>query len=170
MFSCQSCGSGRRDRPHSEPSLPLIVAPKAVGTIPSPMWFHSWVTGAPALIGGSLRRRRCSPAGVRAMSIRSASGGFANAAQPNALAQVLRLRREASAPTPLPVWKDALRSGCRAEHRAPGGLAARPHLRSPRERVRAGGGDQALRHPVVDVAEAFEFVPSRMTPSYRERR
>ena len=27
---------------------------------------------------------------------------------------------------------------------------------SARERVRAGGGDQALRHPVVDVAEAVE--------------
>ena len=26
----------------------------------------------------------------------------------------------------------------------------------PRERVRAGGGDQPLRHPVVDVAEALE--------------
>src|SRR5262245_2810926 len=26
----------------------------------------------------------------------------------------------------------------------------------PRQRVRAGGGDQSLRHPVVDVAEAIE--------------
>src|SRR5207247_3205638 len=32
----------------------------------------------------------------------------------------------------------------------------RRSLRSPRERVRAGGGDQPLRHPVVDVAEAVE--------------
>src|SRR5439155_5303422 len=29
-------------------------------------------------------------------------------------------------------------------------------LRSPRQRVRARGGDQPLRHPVVDVAEAVE--------------
>src|SRR5213595_143063 len=29
-------------------------------------------------------------------------------------------------------------------------------LRSPRQRVRAGSGDQPLRHPVVDVAETLE--------------
>ena len=34
----------------------------------------------------------------------------------------------------------------------------RPRIggRSPRQRVRAGGGDQPLRHPVVDVAETLE--------------
>ncbi len=32
-------------------------------------------------------------------------------------------------------------------------------LPSPRERVRAGGGDQPLRHPVVDVEEAIERRP-----------
>src|SRR5438034_104221 len=45
----------------------------------------------------------------------------------------------------------------RREHaRAGGGLVARQQPGSPRQRVRAGGGDQALRHPVVDVAEAVE--------------
>src|SRR5215208_2342952 len=39
---------------------------------------------------------------------------------------------------------------------AAGGLVARQQARSPRQRVRAGGGDEALRHPVVDVAEAVE--------------
>ena len=39
---------------------------------------------------------------------------------------------------------------------AAGGLVARLQLGSPRQRVRAGGGDQPLRHPVVDVAEAVE--------------
>ena len=36
------------------------------------------------------------------------------------------------------------------------GLVARQQPRSPRQRVRAGGGEQPLRHPVVDVAEAVE--------------
>src|SRR5262249_18736736 len=40
--------------------------------------------------------------------------------------------------------------------RAAGGLVARRQPRSPRQRVRAGGGDQSLRHPVIDVAEALE--------------
>src|SRR5207244_5385426 len=51
----------------------------------------------------------------------------------------------------------------RRRHRTPRSpCATRPperraaQLRSPWERVRAGGGDQALRHPVVDVAEAVE--------------
>src|SRR6266540_4653881 len=39
---------------------------------------------------------------------------------------------------------------------AAGGLVARQQARSPRERVRAGGGDEALRHPVIDVAETLE--------------
>src|SRR5215467_9736767 len=41
-----------------------------------------------------------------------------------------------------------------AGHR--GGPVARQQAWSPRKRVRAGGGDEALRHPVVDVAEAVE--------------
>src|SRR6266540_3079341 len=40
--------------------------------------------------------------------------------------------------------------------RAADGLVARQQPRSPRQRVRAGGGEQPLRHPVVDVAEAVE--------------
>src|SRR6266540_3996320 len=39
---------------------------------------------------------------------------------------------------------------------AAGGLVARQQATSPRQRVRAGGGDEALRHPVVDVAETLE--------------
>src|SRR6266498_5636726 len=39
---------------------------------------------------------------------------------------------------------------------ASGGLVARQQATSPRQRVRAGGGDQPLRHPVIDVAEALE--------------
>src|SRR5206468_4374820 len=39
---------------------------------------------------------------------------------------------------------------------AGGGPVARQQPGSPREGVRAGGGDQPLRHPVVDVAEAVE--------------
>ena len=40
----------------------------------------------------------------------------------------------------------------------PSGRSCSPavSLTSPRERVRAGGGGQPLRHPVVDVAEAVE--------------
>ena len=48
----------------------------------------------------------------------------------------------------------------------------RRQLRLPRQRVRAGGGDQALRHPVVDVAEAVE-APSLLelySASYKEPR
>src|SRR5215207_2521427 len=42
------------------------------------------------------------------------------------------------------------------EHaRAAGGLVARLPPRSPWQRVRAGGGDQPLRHPVVDVDETL---------------
>src|SRR5215204_5317822 len=37
-----------------------------------------------------------------------------------------------------------------------GRLVASRQARSPRQWVRAGGGDEALRHPVVDVAEAVE--------------
>src|SRR3954454_1209401 len=44
----------------------------------------------------------------------------------------------------------------REDSRAAGGLVARQQARSPRQRVRAGGGDEALRHPVVNVAEALE--------------
>src|SRR5437764_13765794 len=39
---------------------------------------------------------------------------------------------------------------------AAGGLLARRQARSPRQRVRAGRGHEALRHPVVDVDEALE--------------
>src|SRR5262249_41066799 len=38
----------------------------------------------------------------------------------------------------------------------PCGVVARQQAWSPRKRVRAGGGDEALRHPVVDMAEAVE--------------
>src|SRR6266508_192585 len=44
----------------------------------------------------------------------------------------------------------------REDARTGGGLVARQQPGSPRQRVRAGGGDQPLRHPVVDVAEAVE--------------
>src|SRR5918994_1612687 len=41
--------------------------------------------------------------------------------------------------------------------RWPSGRSCSPAAaRSPGQRVRAGGGDEALRHPVVDVAEALE--------------
>src|SRR5688500_16605416 len=49
-----------------------------------------------------------------------------------------------------------LRSLRREHARAAGGLVARQRAGSPRKRVRAGGGDEALRHPVVDVAETLE--------------
>jgi hypothetical protein len=43
--------------------------------------------------------------------------------------------------------------------RPAGGLVAWQQPRSPRQRVRPGGGDQPLRHPVVDVDEAIERRP-----------
>jgi hypothetical protein len=43
-------------------------------------------------------------------------------------------------------------------------------LRSPRQRVRAGGGDEALRHPVVDVAETLEARSFVLDTSKKERR
>src|SRR5437867_5772831 len=49
-----------------------------------------------------------------------------------------------------------LRATVPAARRDSGAPRRAAQLRSPRERVRAGGGDQPLRHPVVDVAEAVE--------------
>src|SRR5688500_1561252 len=51
--------------------------------------------------------------------------------------------------------------------RARGGLVARPQARSPRKRVRSGGGDEALRHPVVGVDEALE-APFRVLDDVEE--
>src|SRR5438874_1772849 len=76
-------------------------------------------------------------------------------------------RRTIPAPTP----QDASVTGATFPPRFRSSAPA-AQLRSPRERVRAGGGDQALRHPVVDVAEAVE-APSLFelySASYKEPR